>query len=61
MSKKIDLSGIGAGNPLLKVVATTDVPVAAWNTDPGYEVTTAPTGWIEMLIGATPIYVPYWV
>jgi len=60
-TKIVDVSSIGAGNPLFKVVATTDVPTAAWNTDEGYEVTTAPTGWIEMLVGATSVYVPYWV
>jgi hypothetical protein len=60
LSKMLDLSAIGAGNPLLKVVATSDVPTAAWDTNEGYEVTTAPAGWIEIVIGTTPYYLPYW-
>lgn len=56
----VDLSAIGAGNPLLKIVATSDTPTATWGAAVGNEVSTAPTGWMEILIGETPYYIPYW-
>ncbi len=49
----IDLSGISAGNPIFKLTATSDTPSSDPETD-------AEQGWIEILIGATPYYVPFY-
>jgi len=49
----LDLTNIGAGNPLIKVVATSDTPSSSPETDPEQ-------GWIEIDIGGTSYYIPYY-
>lgn len=55
----IDLAGISAGNPNLKITATSDVPVVAF-TGGGNAPTTAPAGYLEILVGASSRYIPFW-
>lgn len=57
---KPNLSGIGAGNSLMQIIGTSDTPAASWASEAGYEVNTAPAGWMEVDIGGTPYYIPYW-
>lgn len=49
----LDLSGIGAGSANLKITATTDTP----SDDP---TTDAPTGWMEIDVGGSPRYIPFY-
>ena len=56
----LDLSAISAGNPNLKITATSDTPTVAF-TGGGSAPTTAPAGYIEILVGATTRYIPFWV
>jgi hypothetical protein len=56
----LDLSVIPAGSPSLKITATSDVPTVAF-TGGGNAPTTAPAGYLEILVGATPYYIPFWV
>jgi hypothetical protein len=55
----IDLSTISAGSPNLKITATSDTPTVAF-TGGGNAPTTAPAGYVEILVGATPYYMPFW-
>ena len=62
MSGAIDLTGIAAGSPSVKANATSDTPVVAF-TDSGaanHAPTTAPAGYIEILVGASARYIPFW-
>lgn len=56
---QIDLSAISAGSPNLKVTATSDTPTVAF-TGGGNAPTTAPAGYIEILVGASARYIPFW-
>jgi len=55
----LDLSVISAGSPNLKITATSDTPTVAF-TGGGNAPTTAPAGYLEILVGATPYYMPFW-
>ena len=60
MSGAIDLTGIAAGAPSAKANATSDTPVATWGAAAGNEVSAAPAGWLEVLIGGVSRYIPFW-
>lgn len=49
----VDISAIAAGSPGLKITATSDAVTA----DPTVQV---PAGWLEILVGADPRYVPFY-
>ena len=55
----LDVSAIDAGNPNLKITATSDTPTVAF-TGGGNAPTTAPAGYLEILVGSTPRYIPFW-
>lgn len=55
----IDISNITAGSPNFKITATSDTPTVAF-TGGGNAPTTAPAGYLEILVGATPRYIPFW-
>ena len=55
----VDLSAIGAGSPNLKITATSDTPTVAW-TGGGSAPTTAPAGYIEIDVGGSARYIPFW-
>ena len=55
----LDLSAITAGNPNIKVTATSDTPTVAF-TGGGNAPTTAPAGYLEILVGANARYIPFW-
>ena len=62
MTGPIDLTGIAAGSPSVKAAATSDTPVVAF-TDSGaanHAPTTAPAGYLEVLIGGVSRYIPFW-
>ena len=62
MTGAIDLTGIAAGSPSAKANATSDTPVVAF-TDSGaanHAPTTAPAGYIEVLVGGVSRYIPFW-
>lgn len=62
MTGALNVTGVAAGSPSLKVNATSDTPVVAF-TDSGaanHAPTTAPAGYIEVLIGASSRYIPFW-
>ena len=53
-----DLSGVAAGNPVVKFTSTTDIPVTVWTAG----VPSAnPAGYLEILDGVTVGYLPYWL
>lgn len=59
---KLDLSPIAAGSPVLKITATNDTPTVAF-TDDGTAAkapTTAPAGYLEILVGSDARYIPFW-
>lgn len=57
----VDLSGIAGGSTNIKITATTDTPTATWGTSSEtYEVSTAPAGWLEIDVGGSPRYIPFW-
>ena len=55
----LDLSLITAGSPNVKVTATSDTPTVAF-TGGGNAPTTAPAGYLEILVGANARYIPFW-
>lgn len=58
---KIDLSAITAGNPNLKITATSDTPAVTWGAvSETIKVSTAPAGYLEILVGANARYIPFW-
>lgn len=62
LSGAIDLTGVASGSPSIKANATSDTPTVAF-TDNGaanHAPTTAPAGYIEILIGANARYIPFW-
>jgi len=62
MTGAIDLTGIAAGSPSVKANATSDTPTVAF-TDSGaanHAPTTAPAGYLEVLIGGVSKYIPFW-
>lgn len=56
----LDLSAITAGRAVLKITATSDVPVNSWSAGAGVEVTAAPLGWLEIDVGGAARYIPFW-
>ena len=56
----IDISGISAGSPNLKITATSDTPTVAWSALGTFPPTTAPAGYLEILVGANARYIPFW-
>lgn len=56
----LDLSAIAAGSPNVKITATSDVPTVVW-TGGGSAPTTAPAGYLEILVGASARYIPFWI
>ena len=62
MTGAIDLTGIAAGSPSAKIIATSDTPTVAF-TDSGaanHAPTTAPAGYVEILVGGVARYIPFW-
>ena len=62
MTGAIDLTGVTAGSPSAKANATSDTPTVAF-TDSGaanHAPTTAPAGYLEVLIGGVSRYIPFW-
>ena len=52
-------STVAAGSPILKAIATSDTPTVAF-TGGANAPTTAPAGYLEILIGANTRYIPFW-
>ena len=59
-TQKIDLSTISAGNPNLKITATSDTPTVTWTALGTFPPSTAPAGYLEILVGANTRYIPFW-
>lgn len=55
-------STVAAGSPVVKLTLTSDTPTVAFTDDgtAGKAPTTAPAGYIEIIVGATPYYIPVW-
>lgn len=51
-----DLSSIPAGAPTLKVTATSDTPATTYTA---HVASTDPAGYVEILVGSTSFYIPY--
>jgi enoyl reductase-like protein len=63
VSKKLDMTGIAVGTPIIAAKETTDSPTATWAAAAGVEVSATPTGWLEVQAGTggtTTGYIPYW-
>lgn len=56
----IDISGISAGVPNLRITATSDTPTVTWGASAGNESSTAPAGYLEISVGGNPRYIPFW-
>ncbi len=56
------ISGVAAGSPVMKFTATSDTPTAAWSDydTNDFVVSTVNAGWMEVDVGGTPYYIPYW-
>jgi hypothetical protein len=55
----LDLSAISAGAPNVKITATSDTPVVVFNAG-GKAPTTAPAGYLEIDVGGSSRYIPFW-
>lgn len=54
-------STVAAGSPALKVVATNATPTVTWTSSSGTTInSTAPSGYLQIVVGSTPFYIPYW-
>lgn len=53
----LDLSVITAGNPSVKITATTDTPTTTWTAG---VPSTDPAGYMEIVVGGNARYVPFW-
>jgi hypothetical protein len=55
-------STVAAGSPVLKFILTNATPTVAF-TDSGsanHAPTTAPAGYLQIVVGSTPYYIPVW-
>jgi hypothetical protein len=58
----LDLSGIAAGSPNIKIISTTDTPTVTWAVNPAFfSSSTAPAGYLEIQDGANTRYIPFWI
>jgi len=57
-------SSVSAGSPILKFTATSDSPTVVFGngglTNPSYVMSAAPAGYMEVDVGGTPYYMPFW-
>ncbi len=53
-------STVAAGSPVLKLALTTDTPTVAFGVDASHNPSTAPAGYVEIVVGTTPYYFPVW-
>lgn len=58
-SGRID-STVAAGSPILKAALTSDTPTVVFGADASHNPSTAPAGYLEILVGSTPYYIPVW-
>lgn len=58
----VNLSAVGTTSASLVVRATTNTPTAAWGTTSAaaIAVTTAPSGWLQIEVGGSARYTPFW-
>lgn len=56
----VDVSGVAAGSPVLRITATTDVPTTTWTATGGIHASAAPAGYLEVEVGGTARYIPFW-
>jgi hypothetical protein len=54
----LDLSGIAAGSPNIKITATSDTPATTFNATNGTNA--APAGYIEISVGGASKYIPFY-
>ena len=59
-TQKIDLTTISAGNPNFKITATSDTPTVTWTALGTLPPSTAPAGYIEILVSSDTRYIPFW-
>lgn len=61
VSGLLDLSAIAAGNANIKATLTNATPAVTWSSSSGTAInSTAPAGYIQVLVGATTYYIPVW-
>ncbi len=53
-------STVADGSPILKCALSTDTPTVAFGADASHNPSTAPAGYLEILVGSTPYYIPVW-
>lgn len=58
-SGRID-STVAAGSPILKAALTSDTPTVVFGADASHNPSTAPAGYLEILVGSSPRYIPVW-
>lgn len=56
----IDLSAIAAGSPNLVITATSDTPGTAWNVVGTNNPSAAPSGYLEISVGGSARYIPFY-
>jgi hypothetical protein len=57
-SAKLTLTN-DAADEAIEAVATSDSPTVTWSSTPNGP-SGAPDGYLKILVGATPFYIPYW-
>ncbi|OQB10450.1 MAG: hypothetical protein BWY21_00371 [Parcubacteria group bacterium ADurb.Bin216] len=60
INKTIDLTQIAAGTADFIINATTDTPTVTWGAAAGNEASTAPAGYLEIVVAGNPRYIPFW-
>ncbi len=57
----VDLSNIAAGTANIKITATSDTPTVTWGSiGETIKVSASPTGYMEINVGGSPRYIPFW-
>lgn len=59
-AKKLDASALGGGDAVVKFTLTTDTPTVAFGANSGHDASTSPAGFLKVLVGSTPYYIPVW-
>lgn len=57
----LDLSGIAAGSPNIKITSTTDTPTVVFSAGGTIHISAAPAGYLEIQDGSNTRYIPFWV
>jgi hypothetical protein len=53
-------STVAAGSPVVKAILTNATPTVVFGADASHNPSTAPAGFLQILVGSTTYYIPVW-